>query len=200
MSDTPHSLLEQLNRRPDDSLAWGRLVRVYSPFLQKWAHRWTGLPDHDIDDLVQNVLSVVVRKIPAFQHQGHSGAFRAWLKAILANCWREFRRAAPMPVSGLPPGSSDSRSPWDELEDPHSHLSLMFDQEHDRMVYNELLRMGQDHFPPGQWRIFERVAIEGEDPEQVARAYRTTRNAVYLIKSRVLNWLRKVGEGLLEKW
>src|SRR5688572_13339187 len=59
MSDTPHSLLEQLNRRPDDSLAWGRLVRLYSPFLKKWANRWTGLPEHDIDDLVQNVLSVV---------------------------------------------------------------------------------------------------------------------------------------------
>jgi RNA polymerase sigma factor (sigma-70 family) len=194
MSDTPHSLLEQLNRKPDDSVAWSRLVRVYSPFLVKWARRWTGLSEHDIDDLVQNVLGVVVRKIPTFQHQGHPGAFRAWLKAILANCWREFRRHTPPP----PPGQ-DGRSPWDDLEDPHSHLSQMFDEEHDRMVYQEILRLGEEHFPPEQWRIFERVAILGETPEAVAREHSTTRNAVYLIKSRVLHWLRTVGQGLIEK-
>lgn len=194
MSDTPHSLLEQLNRKPDDSIAWGRLVRVYSPFLKKWAHRWTGLPEHDIDDLVQNVLGVVVRKLPGFQHQGHQGAFRAWLKAILANCWREFRRRAPPPATG-----EGSRSPWDELEDPHSHLSQMFDQEHDRMVYQEILRLGEEHFPADQWRIFERVAIREEAPDLVAREHKTTRNAVYLIKSRVLHWLRAVGKGLISK-
>ena len=33
----------------------------------------------------------------------------------------------------------DSRRPWDELEDPHSHLSKLFDQEHDQMVVQELL-------------------------------------------------------------
>src|SRR5262245_37705539 len=174
MSDTPHSLLEQLNRKPDDSVAWGRLVRLYSPFLKKWAHRWTGLPDHDIEDLTQNVLGVVVRKVGGFQHQGQTGAFRAWLKAILANCWREFRRRTP-PV---PLGGQEGKAPWDELEDPHSRISKMFDEEHDRMVVQELLRLGAEHFPAAQWRIFERVALKGESPDAVAREHNTTRNAV----------------------
>ncbi|MFO0965828.1 MAG: sigma-70 family RNA polymerase sigma factor [Gemmataceae bacterium] len=196
MSDTPHSLLEQLHKKPDDSLAWTRLVGLYSPFLKKWARRWTGLPDHDIDDLVQNVLGVVVRKIGAFEHHGHSGAFRAWLKAVLANCWREFRRR-PVPLAL---GAGEGKQPWDELEDPHSHLSQVFDQEHDQMIVQELLRLGRDNFSSEHWAIFEEVALKDRAPDAVAAEYKTTRNAVYLIKSRVLHWLRTVGQGLVERW
>ena len=36
----------------------------------------------DADDLTQQVLTVVVRKLPAFRHSGRPGAFRAWLRAI----------------------------------------------------------------------------------------------------------------------
>jgi len=86
------------------------------------------------------------------------------------------------------------REPEDSLA-----WSRMFDQEHDRVVYQELLRLGQEHFHEEQWRIFERVAVREESPDAVALAHGTTRNAVYLIKSRVLHWLRTTGEGLIER-
>ena len=43
-----------------------------------------GVPASDVEDLVQEVLAVVVSKIAGFEWRGQ-GAFRAWLRTILAN-------------------------------------------------------------------------------------------------------------------
>jgi RNA polymerase sigma-70 factor (ECF subfamily) len=45
----------------------------------------------DADDLAQDVLSVVVRRIAGFEWRGQ-GAFRAWLRTILANEVRDYFR------------------------------------------------------------------------------------------------------------
>ena len=37
----------------------------------------------DVDDLVQEVLAVVLRELPQFEHNGRTGAFRRWLRTIL---------------------------------------------------------------------------------------------------------------------
>jgi DNA-directed RNA polymerase specialized sigma24 family protein len=90
MYQTPHSLLERLRLQPD-AVSWKRLVDLYSPFIQSWL-RQQRVPSADVDDQVQEVLAVVVREIPAFQHNDQQGAFRRWLGTIahtrLRGYWR----------------------------------------------------------------------------------------------------------------
>src|SRR4051794_34969555 len=87
--ETSVSLLEGLVRGGND--AWGRLVKLYQPLLRGWALR-AGAGEADADDLVQEVLAVVFRAMPRFEHRG-PGAFRGWLRAILVNRLRDFFRA-----------------------------------------------------------------------------------------------------------
>jgi len=59
MAETSATLLERLNDR-SDSVAWRRLVDLYSPLINAWLHRHACRGD--AEDLTQEVLEVVVSK------------------------------------------------------------------------------------------------------------------------------------------
>jgi len=68
-------------------------------------------PASDRDDLVQEVLVVVVRRVSEFEHRGR-GAFRAWLRGILANHTKKFfRTRADAPAVDLD-AIADRRACW----------------------------------------------------------------------------------------
>src|SRR5215469_10776017 len=86
MDITPASLLDHL-RNPADQAAWKRFVQIYTPLMYHWAHR-IRLQDQDAADLVQDVFTVLVQKLPEFRYD-RQRSFRAWLKTVLLNKWRE---------------------------------------------------------------------------------------------------------------
>ena len=95
--ETSVSLLGRLAGTPTDD-DWRRLNDLYRPLLRAWMAR-AGVPASDGDDLAQDVLLVVVRKVAGFEWRG-KGAFRGWLRAILANRVRDhFRGQKYLPTS-----------------------------------------------------------------------------------------------------
>ena len=194
MPDTSTSLLDRL-RSQADAASWQRLVELYSPLIRGWLRRH-GLADHDSDDLVQEVLSVVMRRIPEFRRNERTGSFRRWLRTITVNCVRDFwrsKRARPLAT-----GDSNILKMLEELEDPGSGLSRLWDEEHDRHVAGRLLELIQHDFEPTTWKAFRRLVLDGAAPEVVATELEITTNAVYIAKSRVLSRLRQEGEGLID--
>src|SRR5438105_3104588 len=128
MAETSASLLDRLRLHADPG-DWRRLVDLYTPLIHGWLRRH-GMPPQDADDVAQEVLTVVVRRLPAFRRQPRPGAFRRWLRTITVNCLRDFWRAQRgRPVA---PGTSDFRQVLDQLADPASGLSRLWDEEHDR--------------------------------------------------------------------
>jgi DNA-directed RNA polymerase specialized sigma24 family protein len=89
MDTTSVSLLERL-RRPEPSEAWRRFVELYTPLIYYWSRR-VGLQPEECADLVQEVLAVMVQKLPEFQYDPKQG-FRGWLRTVTLNKWRENRR------------------------------------------------------------------------------------------------------------
>jgi RNA polymerase sigma-70 factor, ECF subfamily len=85
MHTTAASLLVRL-RQPTAADAWERFVLLYTPLLLHWARK-IGLQEHDAADLTQDVLMVLVRKMPEFQYQPGK-TFRGWMRTVLMNkCW-----------------------------------------------------------------------------------------------------------------
>ena len=194
MPETSFSLLERLRSQPDDA-SWRLLLDLYTPLVRSWLRRH-GLAGCDAEDLVQEVLAVVVRELPHFEHSRRPGAFRGWLRAVVLNRWRDFWRARrDRPVA---PGGSDFARALDQLADPHSELSLLWDREHDRHVLGHLLRLVEPEFSPPTWRAFRRLVLEGARPADVAAEQGTSVNAVFIAKSRVLQRLRQEARGLLD--
>src|SRR5687767_10102662 len=121
MSGTSASLLDRL-MQPADTAAWQRLLTLYTPLIRGWLRRHE-LSHDDADDVVQEVLTVVVRRLPSFQHNQRPGAFRTWLRVITANCLREFWRARRLRPAR---GAGDLDKLLEELEDPDSSLSRLW--------------------------------------------------------------------------
>ena len=191
---TSASLLDRVKADPR-STAWQRLVEIYEPLVRGWLRRHQTL-SHDADDVVQDVLAVVVRRLPDFEHNGRVGAFRTWLRTITANCLRDHWRSGKRRPTAT--GDTDFQQILVQLEDPTSDLSKLWDQDHDRHVTRKLLEMLRNDFEATTWRAFERTALDGVAANQAAQELGLTPNAVFIARSRVLARLRQEAAGLIE--
>jgi RNA polymerase sigma factor (sigma-70 family) len=194
MTATSASLLARA--RDADSGAWGRLVDLYTPLIRRWLTR-VGVKPEDGEDLVQDVLAVVVRRFPDFQHNQRIGAFRAWLRAIAVNCARDFWRANR--IRPAPVGGTDFGGYLAQLEDSAHPLAEAWDREHDVHVTRHLLDQLRPEFELKTWDMFRRFVLDGVPAAEVATELGTTPNAVFIAKSRVLARLRQEAEGLIDE-
>jgi RNA polymerase sigma-70 factor (ECF subfamily) len=184
MNPSPNTSLSLLDRlRGSDESAWGQMAGAYVPLMRAWL-RPRGLQDADIDDLTQKTLAVVARKVGDYRHNGRTGAFRAWLRAIVVNVLRDHRRA-----DGRDAGIGDALLA--ELEDPASELNQRWDAEHDRHVLAALMDSVRGEFTPSTWAAFVRTALGDESPAAVAAELGLSVNAVRVARSRVLARLRR---------
>ena len=194
MIETSASLLERLRERPqaDD---WTRLVDLYQPWIHDWLRR-QGVQEHDAADITQDVLTVMVQELPRFHYDPARGKFRSWVRTITVNRLRAFRDARHK----RPATADDSAVAGmvDQLADPHSGLSQLWDREHDAYLVRRALALIKPDFKPETWKAFERVVLDGQPPASVAEELGTTRNAVYLAQSRVLARLRQELLGLCD--
>ena len=64
----------------------GRLRRFLARYFRSLPSRWL-----NEDDLVQDVLTLLFHKLPTVEYDG-TRSFRAWLRTVLLNKWRDARR------------------------------------------------------------------------------------------------------------
>lgn len=193
MSSTSLSLLERLQLRPDPE-GWRQLVSLYLPLIHRWLQRH-GVAGADIDDLAQEVLTVVARELASFEHNGRTGAFRNWLRTVTVHRVRDFWRARKLRPAV---GDESFGKLLDELEDANSTPSIAWDQEHDRHVARRLMELIRPEFGTKTWQAFERTALDGARAAEVAKELRLSVNAVLIAKSRVLQRLRAEARGLVD--
>jgi RNA polymerase sigma-70 factor, ECF subfamily len=191
---TSKSLLVKA-RDCSDQAAWGRLTELYEPLIKSWVRPHVA-QRADAEDLVQEVMTTLVRELPRFDHNERPGAFRAWLRTITIHRLRahwDKRDARPTTAGGS--GLEDALA---QLADPTSTLSQSWDEEHDRHVTKTLLRSIRLEFQPATWRAFERLVQDGHRASDVAEELNLSVNAVLIAKSRVLKRLREKAAGLVD--
>jgi len=193
MSETSLSLIERVQQQNDNS-CWADLVAIYAPLLLRWTLRYD-VQQSDAEDLVQDVLLVVYRELASFQHQGRAGSFRSWLRTILVHRLRNHWRSRKSQVKAI--GGSKFEELLQNLADPASGISRIWDREHDARVLACLMKQISSRFTPTSLEAFERTAVRGEAASEVARDLGVTVNSVFIAKSRVLNELRRRTKDLL---
>jgi RNA polymerase sigma-70 factor (ECF subfamily) len=148
----------------------------------------------DADDLVQDILLVVMRELPGFRHNQQRGAFRTWLRRIVVNRLRNFWRSRGRAIER----GGELMGRLDELEDPRSAGSRLWDHEHDRHLVRQLLSLLETRFTESTRSVFRRLVLDGADADLVAAEMGISLNAVFTAKSRVLRELRQLGRGLID--
>ena len=193
MEDTSTSLL--LRAREGEPSAWQQVIDLYRPLIQGWLIRHQVQPQ-EAEDLTQDVLTVLVKELPTFEHGGRAGAFRAWLKTVAVNRARAFWRAGTVRAEAA--GGSAVLARIEALADPDSDLSRRWDEEHDAHVLRRLLTLMEREFEPATLRAFRLLTFDGVSGQEVADELGMSVAAVYGAKSRVLQRLRQEAQGLLD--
>jgi len=188
MFTTSGSLLEQL-RRPDQEAAWTRFVKLYTPLIYTWGRRM-GVPRQEALDLVQDVLTVLVQKLPDFSYDRNK-SFRSWLHTVTLNKLREQMRRRP----GATVNASDSF--LDDLAGS-SGSDTFEEKEYRRHLVRRALQLMQADFAPTTWKACWEHIVSGRSAAEVGRELGITEGAVYVAKYRVLRRLRENLAGLLD--
>lgn len=187
MFETPASLLERL-RNPDESNSWPRFVELYSPLLLYWA-KTAGLQEADAADLVQDVFTVLVRKLPEFDYDS-SRSFRNWLRTITLNKWRErLRKQAGSPAA--------NDAGLDEVPAP-PESEPFWETEYRQLLTRRLLEIIASEFQPTTWKACWETVVEGRSAADVGKELKLSAGAVRAAKFRVLCRLRTELKGLAE--
>lgn len=187
MFETPASLLERL-RLPGETNSWARFVELYSPLLLYWA-RGTGLQEADAADLVQDVFTILVRKLPEFDYDP-SRSFRTWLRTITLNKWRErLRKQASVPA-GTDVGLEEIPAP------PGSEP--FWETEYRQLLSRHLLQILKTEFQPATWKACWETVVEGRSAADVGKELNLNAGAVRAAKFRVLCRLRAELKGLVD--
>jgi RNA polymerase sigma-70 factor (ECF subfamily) len=188
MFTTSGSLLEQL-RHPDEEAAWARFVKLYTPLIYTWGRRM-GVPRQEALDLVQDVLTVLVQKLPNFSYD-RGKSFRSWLRTVTLNKRREQvrRRTGPM--------LNASDSFLDDLAGD-SGSDTLEEKEYRRHLVRRALQLMQLDFEPTTWKACWEHIVSGRSAADVGRELGISEGAVYVAKYRVLRRLRENLTGLLD--
>jgi len=193
MDQTRQSLL--LRAQTGEEQAWRGLTELYRPLILGWLNR-QGVPGGDLEDLSQDILVSVVKHLPDFHHSGRRGAFRAWLRTIVCSRTTDYWRAIDAGTRGQ--GGSGATAALQDIADPDSNLNRQWDDEHDRYVLNCVLDLVNEEFEPTTLQAFRRLAFDGASGAEVAAELGMSVPAVYVAKSRVLQRIRELAEGLID--
>jgi RNA polymerase sigma-70 factor (ECF subfamily) len=133
---------------------------------------------------------VLVGKLPEFTYD-HQRSFRAWLRTLLLNRWRDgLRRRAARPAEV---GHAD----LDGLAASAS-AQLFEETEYRRQLVGRALHLIRSEFHEATWKAWTEHGLAGRPAALVARELGLTVGAVYAAKFRVLSRLRRELEGLLD--
>jgi RNA polymerase sigma-70 factor (ECF subfamily) len=192
MTTTSVSLLDRLKTAAPDATDWRRVNEIYFPLIQRWLKRIPGL-GCEVDDLAQDVLLVLIRRLPSFERK-REGSFRAWLRQITVNRVRSYhRQRRRRPIVGLDPTDA-----YLEQLAAEGDLAKEWDAEHDRHVFRKLLAIVQPDFQPITWGAFQRFALDGSAAADVAQELGLSVASVLQAKARVLKRLRAEAGELLK--
>lgn len=193
MDTTRISLIEQVRERQPD--AWDEFVAIYGPFIRGYLRR-VGIREADAEDLQQDVMQVLSIELPGFEHNRRTGAFRTWLRNIVANRIRAFHRSGDRRIR--PIGGSEFREMADQLVDETSNLSRIWNSEHQRHVIDHLIRLISNDFSENTIIAFRETFLKERSADDVAKQLETTVNAVVIARCRVLKRLREAAGSLLD--
>ncbi len=184
--ETRDSLLIRLNRA-DDNAAWEEFVALYRPVIVRLAMS-RGLQHSDADDLAQQVLVSVSRKIPEWQSNDRRAQFRTWLSKVVRNAAINMvtRRRNDRGHGGTSALILINGEPADSCTDEHV-LTMEWRREAFRRASDQI----RDEFQSATWEAFWLTAVDGLSPAEAAKRTGKSVGAVYVARSRIMARLQQ---------
>jgi RNA polymerase sigma factor (sigma-70 family) len=192
---TRASLLERLKDLGDQG-SWNEFYQTYRGLIYSVARR-AGLNETDAEEVVQDTVIAVARKMPGFRYDPTVDSFKGWLLTVTR--WRildQQQKRQQMGSQGLPKSApmhdeGTRTSPSEQIPDPAGFdLAAIWDEEWERNLLQTALGRIKRHVHPQHYEIYHLHVIVGQPLREVTRALGVNAGQVYLAKHRVGNLLR----------
>lgn len=184
---TSESLLLRL-RSVDDHSAWARFVELYTPLMFFWARKM-GLAQQDASDLVQEILTLLVRKLPEFELDSNK-SFRAWLRTVTHNKFKEMLRRKSLTVVDA------SYSLLLNISDDAD--SEFWEREYQERLVHRAIELARPDFEPGTWNALKEFITSERPAADIANDWGVSIWTLYSAKSRLLSRLKREIRDLIE--
>ena len=181
---TRQSLLERL-RRWDDQESWHDFFNLYWGLLYATAVK-SGLSDSEAQDVVQDTVILVAKKMSGFKYDPAVDSFKGWLLYLtrkrIAMEYRKRARDHFQPQAE----SDDGTAEIERIPDPAGiNLEAVWDEEWRRTMWEAALARVKEQVALKQFQLFDLYVVKECPAPEVARALGVTVAQVYLAKHRV---------------
>jgi RNA polymerase sigma-70 factor (ECF subfamily) len=197
---TRRSLLDRL-RDWQDQESWREFFDTYWRFIYSVAIK-SGLSDQEAEEVVQETVLSVAKKMPEFVYDPARCSFKGWLMRVTRlRILDQLRRRQPA-FSQFPAGGADSRqtATVDRVPDPASlEPDAAWDEEWERNLVGAALERLRLRVRPEHYQIFHLCAVKGLGPREVARMLQTSIGQVYLVRHRLAKEVRREVQRLKDK-
>jgi RNA polymerase sigma-70 factor (ECF subfamily) len=185
---TRQSLLERL-KRWDDHESWRDFFNSYGGLLYRTAVK-AGLNDSEAQDVVQETIIAVAKKIDNFRYDPAKDSFKGWLLYLtrkqIALVYRKRERNHP------PPNANEAAAQIERIADPAgASIEAVWEEEWTRAIWEEALAKVKDQAGAKQFQMFQLYAVKEIPAADVAKALGVPVAQVYLAKHRVSAMLKK---------
>jgi RNA polymerase sigma-70 factor (ECF subfamily) len=209
---TRHSLLNRLKDWGDQA-SWQDFFDTYWRLIYNVAVK-AGLTDAEAQDVVQETIIAVARKIGEFKADPAYGSFSARLMRLTR--WRiadQFRRRGNVGVQAsacpsgegtlkreLQPDDTGLTDTVDRIADPGGvAFETMWSEEWEKNLMAAALEQVKRQVSPKQYQMFDLHALQNLSVQDTAQTLQVSVASVYMAKHRVARLLKKVIKELQKK-
>lgn len=190
---TRRSLLDRL-RDWEDQASWRDFFNIYWKFIYSVAVR-SGLSDQEAEDVVQETVLSVAKKMPEFVYDPARCSFKGWLMHVTRlRIIDQLRRRQPA-FQQSPAGDGDSRRTATVERVPDATAGAQqdaaWDDEWERNLVDAALERVKLRVKPEHYQIFYLSAVKGLGTLEVARMLQVNVGQVYLVRHRLAKEVKR---------
>jgi RNA polymerase sigma-70 factor (ECF subfamily) len=194
---TRASLLERL-KDLGDATSWKEFHQTYRELIFSVARR-AGLNEIEADEVVQDTLISVAKKMPGFTYDPAKDSFKGWLLTvtrwrILDQFEKRNRVGSQSFLTSAPTGDEGGTrtATAERVADPAGFdLTALWDEEWEKNLLQAALARIKRQVHPQHYEIYHLHVILGQPVRDVARALGVNVAQVHLAKFRVGQLLKK---------
>jgi len=182
---TRHSLIERL-RDLDDQASWREFFDMYWKLIYGAAIK-AGLSDQEAEDVVQETVIGVARKMEDFHYDPAVCSFKGWLMHITrCRIADRFRRRRPQNVPLASPRADTTTDASLNVHDPSADvLANIWEEEWRKNLIDVAMERVRRHANPEHYQIFHLHAVKGLGVRDVAKLTGASLAKVYVTYHRI---------------
>jgi RNA polymerase sigma-70 factor (ECF subfamily) len=182
---TRHSLLARLKDLGDQA-SWQEFFETYWRLIYNVAFK-AGLTDAESQEVVQETVIAIARKIPDFRYDPAKGSFKQWLLLICRRRIQDHLRRVY--TSRLTPQTSGDHDLAEHAASegalPHEEMERNLEEAWRDNIFERALARVKQRANPKSFQVFDCVVLRNMAPTEVASMLGLNAAQVYLAKHRV---------------